>query len=482
MSFYGQVIQEFTKLFDRLKINATNDNETPMDPADKDNYTYQASTMWETITMSPANRWIRFGGEDNNANKTVTIGHGTPGAAVATNTAQSVTVIEELPEDIDECPVIKNGDYLDIITTKYDAAGHLATPETGKTNPSHSYYRMPTTTINIAENVDIVPSITDDKLYFKGDDQWINLNIEDDGSLKFSHDTKTKAELTPEEGSELEPGYNTFNTFTYIDSTKTGKTGATLKAEIKAAVDEGRTNPYPESVYKFVQEEGAKDIVIYPLQGGELVKCNVVDKDLNGHIIDTNEVYLQMPMSAGDLDWKSHGEQIDSLKHRLNGETEKKGGTEITYEKTLNSYEENVKILDTHEEFLTTNLTDKPSAIWKPETLYSLTGSVAEMYTEKKTVTDPTTSQKYDELINKNKNLASTIGKMDGADSVRSAMRKLLKRPEDQYTDEYFTISDAIRYLTENHLSNADTINTELSTIKLALDGLAAQIKSLKGE
>ena len=180
---------------------------------------------------------------------------------------------------------LKNGEVFTIPVTQYDKAGHLAA------KPSCSYLKLPVATVNIGEDKDIIPGVNE-KLTFKGDGQWITLNKDED-ALKFEHTILTKKELTPEEGSEKEPGFNEFYTFIHLDNDKSPTKASAIKEEIDKAG--AGVNPYPESVNTIISAwvEEKKDPDIYKLTGGELIKVKSVAKDFNGHILEEpQEVYL----------------------------------------------------------------------------------------------------------------------------------------------------------------------------------------------
>jgi hypothetical protein len=213
---------------------------------------YDASGMWETLEIEPSNRWIQIGGSldtSNGKNKTLTIGHGTHGTTeqIAQSTLQRYVLTEDTvcdedktyytydnglyteftgttfetdtdyyefsTEDFDtegeEPTQLVSGDILTIPITEYDNAGHLSA------EPSYSYLKIPTTTINIGDNTDIIPDIDDDKLKFEGDSQWIKLekNTTTD-ALSFKHASLDKDDLDSSE-------YTSFNTFIYKNSAKT---------------------------------------------------------------------------------------------------------------------------------------------------------------------------------------------------------------------------------------------------------------------
>ena len=91
MGFYGQVVYEFTKLFSNINITPSDSSETPLSPdAENADVFFEATDMWETINIKPANKWIQLRGVGpTDTTKTIKIGHGTPGAEDNSKTTKS---------------------------------------------------------------------------------------------------------------------------------------------------------------------------------------------------------------------------------------------------------------------------------------------------------------------------------------------------------------------------------------------------------
>lgn len=135
MSFYGQVVYEFKKLFSSLKITKNNPTEIAIEPPEDSNFRVQALQPWDELNMAPSNRWIQLNGEP--LTKTITIGHSTPGEKDDEKTVIGFSKIAEEDIPADETPITLNyGDYIETTNSNYDKAGHSI-------EATKSYFRLP---------------------------------------------------------------------------------------------------------------------------------------------------------------------------------------------------------------------------------------------------------------------------------------------------------------------------------------------------
>lgn len=152
MSFYGQVVYEFKKLFSSLRVFNNNTSEEAIEPPEYSNTRVQALQPWDELNIAPSNRWIQL--EAQPLTKTLTIGHSTPGVKDETKTVVGLSKIaeEDIPEDGNIIP-LDYGDCVQTTISEYDAAGHSigATP---------AYFKMP-----LGETVDNVNQLQEDVQY-----------------------------------------------------------------------------------------------------------------------------------------------------------------------------------------------------------------------------------------------------------------------------------------------------------------------------
>lgn len=126
MSFYGQVLYEFKKLFTHIQTKNSNKNEIP------DNFStspalVEADSDWDTLNLEAGNQWIQF--ETDKDNKKISIYHNMPSKD---NNSEDYTFFGIL----DGTPSAEISDQLTFGQTiqfnkgKKDKAGHIVIEET----------------------------------------------------------------------------------------------------------------------------------------------------------------------------------------------------------------------------------------------------------------------------------------------------------------------------------------------------------------
>ena len=134
MSFYGQVLYEFSKLFSQINIaNNSNNNVVPNPIEISDQSTISPLERWDQLGISGGNRWINL--QSNPINKTISIFHTTPGEADDSKKVIGITKVESLPDDI-TAEQLDYGDILQTTISEYDAAGHSI-------GASTTYFQLP---------------------------------------------------------------------------------------------------------------------------------------------------------------------------------------------------------------------------------------------------------------------------------------------------------------------------------------------------
>ena len=194
MSFYGQVVYEFTKLFNtfifknkgKLKEEFPKEDEIERSTEFK----YSANERWDKLTFETGNKWIQM--MPDNENQSIKFFHSKPSEEVLNS--PSFSPQEEVKEE--EINKLNPGHYFEIQEYGIDKAGHISTI-------TPVYYQLPLQQININSDVDdidgqIISSDTDtNQLHFLSDKNqnengWIELTAEksngiDNDRLKFSH-------------------------------------------------------------------------------------------------------------------------------------------------------------------------------------------------------------------------------------------------------------------------------------------------------
>ena len=326
MGFYGQVVYEFTKMFSKFMVIKNQNSEIPIIPSDNpvDKF-FEATTMWEQFNVEPTNRWIQLDGEGGNSDiKTIKIGHSSPGSKDDAKTAVSFSQISEneLPE-LSEPPIeLKNGDFLKIVTTTHDAAGHMI--DLADTN--YSYYKLPTAQLIVVppDNEKDEPENTikpndNDILQAKGDGQWITL-VNNNNALKISHTIPTieTAVVEPVNISSL--------------SCLSPTTSITPDAYLGAMSAEGKDEEEIAEMTTLLKTPDLSSINIIPLEGGDLIQTYTTALDANGHVLQTSPIYYKLPTNPAEVSFDIHEARLSELEERLDNGTLNNGTTYGTYE------------------------------------------------------------------------------------------------------------------------------------------------------
>ena len=220
MSFYGQALYEFKKLFNRIEVKNdgfNNQEDLPIETAEDASFT--ADTPFDTINLNSGNRWVHLNYQNANNGNEVIISHSAPGDVVYEPMSfDGINVFNVEDKKINQLTaehVFKTTNF------EFDAAGHLIK------NPTESFYRLPPSIISITntpEEPNMAMTTTDvyaDKnghLQLKGG-EYIVLNsdkIVDDKPRQIIIEHKTR-EVEHGMGTveQLAPGA-TFTTNDYI--------------------------------------------------------------------------------------------------------------------------------------------------------------------------------------------------------------------------------------------------------------------------
>ena len=164
MSFYGQVIYEFTKLFNVVSFKNAGlevDNNFGSD-TDTALHRFKADERWDTMHIETGNRWIRFVADTDAQHCKVY--HATPGKKASTT--WGFTWVEN-PEKVTEKTILPPGAVLQVYENRYDAAGHYV--DSAKVN-----YQLPASEIDINNGTIVTSDSSTNQLHFLGD-TWVNL-------------------------------------------------------------------------------------------------------------------------------------------------------------------------------------------------------------------------------------------------------------------------------------------------------------------
>lgn len=132
MSFYGQVLYEFSRLFSKINIQNNNSGTAAaVNPNAQESLS--PTEEWDQLTIAGGNRWIQLNSNKNN--KIITISHATPGEVDNSKTIVSFAPVDSVPDGatVIELPA---GTIVRTSSNEYDAAGHAKDATT-------SYFKLP---------------------------------------------------------------------------------------------------------------------------------------------------------------------------------------------------------------------------------------------------------------------------------------------------------------------------------------------------
>lgn len=287
MSFYGQVVYEFTKLFSKFKIGET---------------ILEAENIWDQIELTN-DKWIVLTGDkDENDNKTISIKHNIPQEAIRNQSSFS-KFDNDPDEDIEQ---LQYGDTIEAATYKFDELGHLTDTET-------NYYKLPTLDIKYGAEEDDKISPNENIISIEGDSNWIKIQKDSDNKLKIIH-------IIPDPGNE-EISKTSISAFgkkspDNIEYTKQEFLDAIVNVDKKTDEDQLKMQQYLDDNNLLTNDE-----TICVLSPGDLVESVVATKDPNGHIIDVQPTYFKLPVSPTDLNFEDHTNRIGKIEERLGVQT-----------------------------------------------------------------------------------------------------------------------------------------------------------------
>ena len=456
MSFYGNVVYEFTKMFSKILVKRVSSSSEFLAAPQKNEDEFAATDMWEQVEFTPGNRWIQLdGSKDANNKKIIAFAHTAPDSKE--NKKDVAKGFYREGED----KILKSGDTFTSAEIAYDKAGHVI-------EHTNVTYTLPEVKIDTKVNATgltnkVKPDDTNDVLTLNfntgSNDKWINLALNTDGSggVTVSHaGSLSGSELTSEE-------YDVCGTFDRLHPDKDDNKYATKDAYLDAMVSEdSKTEAEKAAMEEYL---GAAEINnIYALAPGDLIKTSEIKIDKAGHSFSIEPKYFKLPVTATEQTFENHTNRIKFLEDILDGE--------VYDQNEFSEYEVLVSEVKDTNGFLEGIKVNGEGAPY--EKLSNLTGQLNNMYS--------TTDE--DDKLKFKKSLAETIGKVDGAESIRSAIRTLLNKQDNDEPETCYTISEAVQILVSQLTQNKGQIVT-LSLANSALvddiDDLKAKVEALEG-
>ena len=133
MSFYGQVLYEFSRLFSKINIeNNNSQSAAASNPAGQDSLA--PTEEWDQLNLVGGKRWIQLNSNKNN--KIITIAHTAPDATAEGSSVSIITPLDKANEPETGIIPLEQGQCLKVSNYVYDNAGHIA-------NMNHEYFSLP---------------------------------------------------------------------------------------------------------------------------------------------------------------------------------------------------------------------------------------------------------------------------------------------------------------------------------------------------
>ena len=208
MSFYGQVVYEFKKLFNKIKIKNDGFNKTDIPETQTTEASFTADVPFDTLNLNSGNRWIHLDYQNTNSGNEIIVSHGAPA-----DKAYSVMSFNGINIDATDKTINQLSAEQVFSTTnfEFDIAGHLVK------EPTESYYKLPPSIISITNDENDTPTLiyanNSGYLQLHGG-KCIELNNKDEKCI-IQH---TLAEITSQQAQsiQLEPGQEfTINDYIY---------------------------------------------------------------------------------------------------------------------------------------------------------------------------------------------------------------------------------------------------------------------------
>ena len=492
MSFYGQVIYEFTKLFNIVSFQNKGINVTDQFGSTSNTalHRFKADERWDTMSIETGNRWIRFA--PNEDAQHCVIYHAEPGPL--NSITKGFTQIDDKAGL--EKTILPPGAVLQVDENSYDAAGHLIGSE--KVN-----YKLPSSVININDsNTDVTSDFTTNKLHFLGDD-WINLSGEKSESnktdeydrLRFRHKVYRSNDEDIDSFAPIASGGTQLNEgasfqVSNISYDKAGHISGTETTSYKLPFHPTYTGDKTIEGFKKVSAQSGATA----LNSGDCISTDIVQVDDKGHITGVTTQYYTLPYTDFEASLDDIYEDLQRLENdKVNTSTFNPVATQVDTNKRdiaafPNNYVANKLFTDTTadldnrlkaaEDTLKTTI---PSTYATKKTVgeiselhntlddtqQSVVGAIgpwSNMYSQLGTDADQTNPASI--------SLTSAIGAVDGASGYSKEIAKMLSEDE----DTVYTISEALKKVAQE----ATASSASLSNLNIVIKDLRQRVEALE--
>lgn len=300
MSFYGQVLYEFTKLFSKIKVG--------------DNF-LEADQAWDQIEIVP-DAWISIDINDTDENKKINFTHADPqeedeeksipsfvlADTIATVEAEVGSEEDEVISDASAIQLMYD-DEITVSEPKFDQKGHLIEVSTKNyIMPKQLVVQHATHADDYGIIVETIPSDEDNILRIVGDSSKVNQHCAGNNAswiktVRYANDTNT---LGIEHYTIEDHNRAKYNTDSIFDANLPQRIDTVQGVKILGAPQEG-------------------DVII-TLNPGQYVTIPTIVYDNWGHVLGNKEQIYQLPITETDAALQDYNTRINGLEVRLNGQ------------------------------------------------------------------------------------------------------------------------------------------------------------------
>lgn len=495
MSFYGQVIYEFTKLFNIVSFQNKGINVVDQfGPASNTAlHRFKADERWDTMSIETGNRWIRFA--PNEDAQHCVIYHAEPGPL--NSITKGFTQIDDKAGL--EKTILPPGAVLQVDENSYDAAGHLIGSK--KVN-----YKLPSSVININDsNTDVTSDFTTNKLHFLGDD-WINLSGEKSESnktdeydrLRFRHTTYRSNDENIDSFTPIASGGTQLNEgasfqVSNISYDKAGHISDTETTSYKLPFHPAYTGDKTIEGFKKVNAQSGA----IALNSGDCILTDIVQVDDKGHVTEVTTQYYTLPYTDFEASLDEIYDDLERLENdKVNTSTFNPVATQVETNKRDIAAFPNTYVA---KDLFNSTTTDLDTRLKTAENALSTT--IPNTYATKKTIgeisdlhsTLDDTKQSVigaiglwntmyadiGESVNADEiSISKTIGQVNGEDGYSKPIAELVMSTNAGLTDpdnDVYSISEGLQKI----VASVNKIQQLVTNNSLANAGLDAKLTSL---
>lgn len=455
MSFYGQVLYEFKKLFTHIQLKNIKDYNIP--ESFKDEITpIEADGDWDTLHIEAGNHWVQFDADvDNNK---MMVYHNAPNQESEekyNNFGLDIESDSQVPDEL------QFGQDLYFRSGRRDETGHLIVDNT-KT------VKMPNYNL-IINDVEAGPKSADNNFTFNSNELILLSTTENNTGINIEHkDNIDQKENEEVNDKEYKSHYAIYDTDKRIDISSIEIVSDELRNELEGLTDEN-------DLAKI------KQLTTY-----DIIRVPIITYDNAGHGLSYQYNYFKMPFSKMQIENEQAADNINALKEYTgisydymgeNGLEDLSGfkeeGPLLTKDQTLSG---RIALLENWKSDFIKNSNNSSLASLE-ENIRTHTNNIGII---NGIFTNNLDEGSYESIFEDNKNLSSAIGNLT---DLASTIHTTIKKQNSEYGDliQIKDISSSIQLLCTEFLNPfVEEIKSELNDATSAIGKNLGDIAKLE--